>query len=292
MNDMKVKGLEKAQIFKIKAGTLANPKWTVPGTGFINLSTYSSKVEIDIEVLGDYAYDYLPQIAYNIDMPLDELKDLIYNSDSSLIKKKAELLKDILNKRDSIEEKINLLKKTEVVDDNHPLSVYLAKIDERISAIENSEINIARNPVIFRISIPFWRLHESCYCGHLYVSKEDFFKGVLIFNKTFGKFCVKILPEHIFLLEDYYNNFIKMLKKINMDDRAFFFACPEEGNRANNIGHFCTVCLKNKVKKQQRKVLNAIKSFKEYPVKHTKSNLCLRNLSIKNSKKLKRYKEV
>lgn len=285
----KVKGLENAKVFRIKAGTFVNPKKKVLGTGFINVSTYPTKIELDLEILSDYAYDYLPQISYNIGMPISELQDLIINYDSDVIKKRFELINEISLKKSSIEAQINKIKDSQSIDDSHPIIKYHKTISDRLSYLQNGgNINIAKGPIIFRISIPFWRLHENCYCGDIYVSKEDFLKGVLIFNKTFGKFCVNILPEHKFLLEDYYNRFIKMLQQINMDERAFFFACPEEGNRADNIGHFCTVCLSNKVKKTKRKILKEIIYFKENPLKHRlKVNLSRKDLKIKNSKRIK-----
>lgn len=294
----KVKGLESAKVFRIKAGTFINPKNTLPGTGFINVSTYPTKIEIDLELLGDYAYDYLPQIAFNIGMSVGELENLLFNYDSDALKKKQELISELEKKKKSLEQDILEKSKLEEITENHPLKKYLATIEDRLNHLHNDNtIKAGNGPVLFRISIPFWRITENSYCGDVYVSKEDFFKGVLIFNKTFGRFCVNILPEHRFLIEDYYNNFIKMLSSINMDDRAFFFACPEEGNRGYNIGHFCTVCLKNKVKKMKRKVLKAISYYKdleEFKHKELRKNIKLenikaKNLIIKNQRKI--YKE-
>lgn len=293
----KVKGLESAKVFRIKAGTFINPKHTLPGTGFINVSTYPTKIELDLELLGDYAYDYLPQIAFNIGMPVEELENLIFNYDSDALKKKEELISELEKKKKSLLKDIS--SKEDEIDEDHPLNKYLNTIEERLNYLQNDNtIKAGNGPILFRISIPFWRITENSYCGDIYVSKEDFFKGILIFNKTFGRFCVNILPEHRFLLEDYYNNFIKMLSSIDMDDRAFFFACPEEGNRGFNIGHFCTVCLKNKVKKMRRLVLKAIKYYKgldESTKKKIRSNIkCenikCKNLKIKNQRKI--YKEA
>lgn len=287
LKQQKVKGLENARTFRIKAGTFVNPRHKVLGTGFINVSTYPTKIELDLEILGDYAYDYLPQISYNIGMPLSQLEDLLFNYDSEVIKKRQSLIKEVTEKKIDLERKLIKAQENSSIDYSH-LHKYLDTINNRLDHLNNGgKINIGRGPVIFRIAIPFWRLSENSYCGDVFVSKEDFFKGVLIFNKTFGKFCVNILPEHRFLLEDYYNRFIKMLTQINMDERAFFFACPEEGNRSSNIGHFCKVCLNNKVKKNQRKILSSIEMFKSNPPKRLKINIKKRNLSIKNLKKLK-----
>lgn len=293
----KVKGLENAKTFRIKAGTFINPKHALPGTGFINVSTYPTKIELDLELLGDYAYDYLPQIAFNIGMPVEELENLIFNYDSDALKKKEELIYELEKKKKSLLQDIE--NKGDEINKEHPLKKYLNTIEERLNHLQNdNNIKAGNGPVLFRISIPFWRIGENSYCGDIYVSKEDFFKGILIFNKTFGRFCVNILPEHRFLLEDYYNNFIKMLSSIDMDDRAFFFACPEKGNRGFNIGHFCTVCLKNKVKKMKRLVIKSIKYYKgldDYNKKKIRSNIkyeniTIRNLKIKNQRKI--YKEA
>lgn len=293
----KVKGLENARVFRIKAGTFINPKYAVPGTGFINISTYPTKIEIDLEILGDYAYDYLPQISYNLGMSVDELKNLLFNYDADSIKKKITLEKDLKIKKEKLEKELLERKKNEAIGEDHPIKKYIQTIDDRIKHLnDNKDINSGSGPILFRVSIPFWRIQEGSYCGDIYVSKENFLKGLLIFNKSFGRFCVNVLPEHRFLFEDFYNNFIKMLQTIQMDDRAFFFACPEEGNRAYNIGHFCTVCLKNKVKKNKRKVIKAIdyfKSLNEEKLKNMrekidKDKIILKNLSIKNIKKIQR----
>lgn len=291
----KVKGLENAKTFRIKAGTFINPKNTVPGTGFINISTYPTKVELDLEILGDYAYEYLNQISFNIGMPVEDLENLLFNYDVDAVKKKEELISELQKKKNSLEKELEARESSNTNTENTALKKYIDTIKDRLTHLENNNnIKAGTGPIIFRISIPFWRLAENSYCGDIYVSKEDFFKGVLIFNKTFGRFCVNILPEHRFLIEDYYNNFIKMLSNINMDDRAFFFACPEEGNRGYNIGHFCTVCLSNKVKKNKRKVFKAIDYYKNInKCKHKlirqniKSEyITTRNLKIKNQRRL------
>lgn len=283
----KVIGLENAKIFKIKAGTFANPKRKILGTGFVNVSTYPTKVELDLDILGDYAYEYLPQIAYNIGIPQEKLKELLNNYNSENIKERNYLIQSLQNKEEAILRKINNLGGIDSLDKNDTMITYLNNTRDRISRLSaNGSFKSAKTPILLRISIPFWRLHENCYCGDLYVSKEDFLKGVLIFNKSFGKFCINVLPEHRFLLDDYYNRFVQMLKQIDMDDRAFYFACPELGNRATNIGHFCTVCLKNKKRAKQRLILKAIASCKN-KIKKTKfSNFKLCSLKIKTIKKI------
>lgn len=276
-----VTGLEKAKDYRIKTGNFVNPKNKIEDTAFINVSSYSSKVELDLLILNNLAQEYLPQISYNINMPLEELKNLLNNYDSEKLKRRDNLIKELSNKKSFLLEKIESLGGTEVLSENDSIIKYLKVIEKREHMLLNNSFNAGTGPVIFRVSIPFWRLHENCYCGDLYVSKEDFLKGVLIFNKSFGKFHINVLPEHRFLLENYYNKFIKMLKSIDMDENDFNYVCPLKNNKSQKIGHFCTVCIKNKKRLNQRNLIKAIKQYKylkcdiatNYPLKLTNKKI-------------------
>lgn len=286
--NIKVTGLEKAKIFRIKAGTFVNPTRKIEGTGFINVSTYPTKIELDLNILNDVAYDYLQQIAYNINMSVDELKNLLKNYNSETLKRRDELLKEICKKKVFLQEKIDSLGGIDTLPEDNSIVKYLKVVENREKKLLEKSFNPGNGPIIYRVSIPFWRLYENCYCGDLYVSKEDFFKGVLIFNKNFGKFCINVLPEHRSLLENYYNNFIKMLSCIDMDEKDFYYACPQKGNKTQRMGHFCTVCLINKKRARQRTLSKALKFFKSkehYSKAH--NYLTVTNMNVINIKKIK-----
>lgn len=286
--NIKVTGLEKAKIFRIKAGTFINPKRKIKGTGFINVSTYPTKIELDLSILNDVACDYLQQIAYNMNMSTDELKNLLENYNSETLKRRDELLKEICRKKIFLQNQIESLGGIDALSDDNSLVKYLKVIESREQKLLHKSFNPGNGPIIYRVSIPFWRLYENCYCGDLYVSKEDFFKGVLIFNKNFGKFCINVLPEHRHLLEEYYTSFIKMLNTIDMDEYDYNQACPQKDNKAQRVGHFCTVCLTNKKRAKQRTLYKALKLFKAKGVSNkTFKQFSKTNMNVINIKKIK-----
>lgn len=286
--NIKVTGLEKAKIFRIKAGTFVNPKRKIKGTGFINVSTYPTKIELDLDILNDVAYEYMQQISYNMNMSADELKNLLQNYNSETLKRRDELLKEICKKKLFLQNKIESLGGIETLSEDNSVIKYLRVIENREQKLLNKSFNPGNGPIIYRISIPFWRLYENCYCGDLYVSKEDFFKGILIFNKNFGKFCINVLPEHRYLLEDYYNSFIKMISTIDMNEEDFYYACPQKGNKAQRVGHFCSVCLTNKKRAKQRALSKALKFYKSTKYCNRIYNqFTVTNMNVTNIKKIK-----
>lgn len=101
---------------------------------------------------------------------------------------------------------------------------------------------------LYRISLPLLRDHVGCYCGKIFLSKEYFKQGVLLFNRYEGRFNVSILPEHLPILDKIYDEIETIFKSCNMTEETFTSSCPHITNYPGKIGHFCTVCIKAKEK--------------------------------------------
>lgn len=267
----KVKGFENARVYTVKAGTFISPSKMVKGTKFINFSTYPGKIEMDLDILKDVYQEYIPQIANKIGVTVEYLEMLINDFDSDKIKFKNKLIKQL---EKQLEKYNNLIKNAgglEVLGKDSNLVKRYNELSTNLNKVKNNSFNYKKLQPLFRVSIPIWRFHEGCYCGDLYVSESDFYKGVLIFNKNFGRFNIDVLPQHKEIANLYYKKFLKKLHYMKMDSKALYFACPELGNKASNIGHFCNVCLKNKHKlkvRKTRKILNSIKELNPIHKKH------------------------
>lgn len=269
----KIKGFENSRVYTIKAGTFISPSKMVKGTKFINFSTYPGKIEMDLDILQNVYQEYLPQIASKIGVSIDYLNTLINDFDSDKIKFKNKLIKTY---QQNIDKYKNLIENAGGFDSLNEEDSLIKRYNElccNLEKVYNNSFNYKKLQPLFRISIPIWRLHEGCYCGDLYISENDFYKGVLIFNKNFGRFNIEVLPQHKELANIYYKKLLKKLHYMKMDSKAFYFACPELGNKSSNIGHFCNVCLKNKHKAKVRKNRKLLNSIKTINVSHKKHNI-------------------
>lgn len=269
----KIKGFENARVYTVKAGTFISPSKTVKGTKFINFSTYPGKIEMDLDILQDVYHEYLPQIANKIGVTVEHLEMLIKEFDSDKIKLKNKLIKQL---EKHIEKYNNLIENAcglETLEEDSNLIKRYNELSTNLEKVKKNSFNYKKLQPLFRVSIPIWRFHEGCYCGDLYVSENDFYKGVLIFNKNFGRFNIDVLPQHKEIANLYYKKFLKKLHYMKMDSKALYFACPELGNKSSNIGHFCNVCLKNKHKLKVRKTRKILTNIKELNPVHKKYNI-------------------